>query len=250
MLVVENWGVKSETSSRQVCHNISLSAFKGEILGVSGLMGSGRSELFMNLLGLSGRKVGGSLKWQDKELNLKSANDATRHGLALVTEDRKRFGLVLEMDLRRNCSLASLERMSHGWTIDSEREIQLVSQLVEDLHIKTPSLEQKVGNLSGGNQQKIVLAKWLLTNPKLLILDEPTRGIDVGARYEIYKIMNDLVDRGVVVIMISSDLAEIIGMSDRILVFHEGRIAGELSADEASAERIMTMATGSSNTEL
>ncbi len=245
MFEVENWGVKSESSDRQVCHNISFSAHQGEILGVSGLMGSGRSELFMNLLGLWGHRIGGTLKWQGQDLHLKSARDAALHGLALVTEDRKRYGLVLGMDVKRNCSLASLQSFTRGWSIDSEREIQAASRIVEELQVKTPSLEQKVGHLSGGNQQKIVLGKWLLTQPKLLILDEPTRGIDVGARYEIYKIMNDLVDRGVLVIMISSDLAEVIGMSDRILVFHEGRVAGELSAAEASQERIMAMATGS-----
>lgn len=245
-LEVKHWTVESPSDKRIVCHKIEFDAYQGEILGISGLMGSGRSEFFMNLLGLWGKKIEGSLRLQGEILQIHSAKEATKQGLALLTEDRKRYGLVLGMDLKRNSSLASLNKLTKWMAIDSDREEQSAKKCVEDLHIKAQSIEQKVGHLSGGNQQKVVLAKWLMTHPKVLILDEPTRGIDVGARYEIYKIMNDLVDQGVVVILISSDLAEIIGMSDRILVFHEGRVAGELSSAEASQQKIMSYATGGS----
>ncbi len=243
VLNVKDWTVLAP-DQRLTCQNINFSAFKGEILGVSGLMGSGRSELFMNLLGLWGKTRSGTLELDGQPQRFRSPQDAIEKGMALVSEDRKRYGLVLGMNITENTSLASLSRLTRWGAIDAETEIQKAQAFRQELKIKSSSLEQPVGNLSGGNQQKVVLAKWLLTEPKVLILDEPTRGIDVGARYEIYKIMNELVARGVVVIMISSDLSEVIGMSDRILVFHEGRIAGEVMAAEATQERIMAMATG------
>ncbi len=242
-LSVRNWSVRSP-SGREVCQQMSFEAYQGEILGISGLMGSGRSELFMNMLGLWGKHESGELHLFGKQLKIRSSQEAIEAGLALVSEDRKRYGLVLGMDIQHNTTLASLTHLTRWGLIQSTTEVQKTEALRQELRLKCHSIEQKVGKLSGGNQQKVVLAKWLLTAPKVLILDEPTRGIDVGARYEIYKIMNQLVEDGVVVIMISSDLPEILGMSDRVLVFHEGQLAGELMAEAATQETIMALATG------
>jgi D-xylose transport system ATP-binding protein len=169
--------------------------------------------------------------------------DAIRAGLGLVSEDRKRYGLVLGMDVKQNSTLASLSRIARLGVINKNEEIKRSARYVAELRTKTPSLEQRVGNLSGGNQQKVVLAKWLLTQPKVLFLDEPTRGIDVGAKVEIYNIMNDLVDQGVCVVMVSSELPEVLGMSDRILVIHEGRLTGSFQHGEATQENVMRYAT-------
>jgi ABC-type sugar transport system ATPase subunit len=245
VLEVRHWTVRDPVTDELKCKDISLEVKQGEILGIAGLMGAGRTELVMSLFGVWGRRQAGEVWLEGKRIEIGSAQDAIRFGLSLVSEDRKRYGLVLGMDVKENSTLASLERISRGGVIDKNEEIKCSAQFVKELRTKTPSLEQKVGNLSGGNQQKVVIAKWLLTRPKVLFLDEPTRGIDVGAKVEIYNIMNDLVDQGVGVVMISSELPEVLGMSDRILVIHEGRLTGAFSREEATEEKVMTSATGS-----
>ena len=244
LIEVRNWTIRDLLTRAVVCKDMSFEARRGEILGIAGLMGAGRTELVMSLFGVWGDKQSGELLIDGARVTIRSAHEAIEAGLALVSEDRKRYGLVLGMDIKQNATLASLEKLSRLGVIDANEEIRATDAYVGSLHIKTPSLEHKAGNLSGGNQQKVVIAKWLLTAPKVLFLDEPTRGIDVGAKVEIYNIMNDLVDQGMCVIMISSELPEVLGMSDRILVVHEGRIAANLQRDEASEERVMYFATG------
>jgi ABC-type sugar transport system ATPase subunit len=226
------------------CDHVSFQVRKGEILGIAGLMGAGRTELMMSLFGVWGRRIGGEIRLEGRPLAIRGAVDAIRAGLSLVSEDRKRYGLVLGMDVKENSTLASLERISRLGVINKNEEIKCSGQYVRELRTKTPSLEQKVQNLSGGNQQKVVIAKWLLTRPKVLFLDEPTRGIDVGAKVEIYNIVNDLMDQGVCVVVISSELPEVLGLSDRVLVMHEGRFRGDLGRAEASEEKVMYYATG------
>lgn len=244
VMEVRDWTVYDPSIDEKAVDDVSFSVRRGEILGIAGLVGAGRTELVMSLFGVWGRVVSGEITLLGKRLELKSAIDAISAGISLVSEDRKRYGLVLDMDINRNISLASLNRISSAGVIDANDEIRHAERYTADLRIKTPSIEQKVKNLSGGNQQKVVLGKWLMTGPKVLILDEPTRGIDVGAKSEIYNIVNGLVDEGVCVIMISSELPEVLGMCDRILVMHEGRITGELGIGEATQERIMYHATG------
>jgi D-xylose transport system ATP-binding protein len=183
-----------------------------------------------------------------KELKIKSEHDAIKAGLALVSEDRKRYGLVLGMEIKENTSLACLDNISSYGLIDQNKEIFSSRKYVDELRIKTHSIEQHAGNLSGGNQQKVVLSKWLMTNPRVLILDEPTRGIDIGAKFEIYSIMNQLIEKGLCIIMISSELPEVLGMSDRILVMHDGKVNGEISHQNATQEMIMHYATGNVRT--
>jgi ABC-type sugar transport system ATPase subunit len=244
ILEVRHWTVEDPLTGELACDDVSFEVRRGEILGLAGLMGAGRTELVMSLFGAWGRIRGGEVLLGGRPIAIANACDAIRQGIALVSEDRKRYGLVLGMDVKENSTLASLARIARLFVIDKNEEIRCAGQYVKELRTKTPSLEQRVGNLSGGNQQKVVLAKWLLTHPKVLFLDEPTRGIDVGAKVEIYNIMNDLVDRGVGVVMVSSELPEVLGMSDRILVIHEGRIGGSLAHGEASEERVMHYATG------
>jgi ABC-type sugar transport system ATPase subunit len=227
-----------------VCDDISFEVRRGEILGIAGLMGAGRTELVTSLFGVWGLRQGGEVRLLGTPMVARDAGHAIREGLALVSEDRKRYGLVLGMDVKQNSTLASLKRISSLGVINKNEEIKVSGRYARELRTKTPSLEQRVGNLSGGNQQKVVLAKWLLTQPKVLFLDEPTRGIDVGAKVEIYNIMNDLVDQGVCVVMVSSELPEVLGMSDRILVIHEGRLTGSFSREEATQEKVMRYATG------
>ncbi|GAX91685.1 D-ribose transporter ATP-binding protein [Effusibacillus lacus] len=216
----------------------------GEILGIAGLMGSGRTELAMSLFGEYLVKGHGRVTVDGQPVQIRSANDAIRAGIALVTEDRKRFGLVLNLDIKSNITLSSLNQVSSRGVIQANAEIRQSLDYVSQLRIKTPSVETVAGTLSGGNQQKVVLAKSLMTRPKVLILDEPTRGIDVGAKYEIYQIINELAKQGVAIILISSELPEVIGMSDRILVMHEGRINAQFIRGEATQEKIMQKATG------
>ncbi len=242
-LAVQNWTVAGPRYGSIACRDISLAVKQGEILGISGLMGAGRSEFVMSLFGVYGKRLKGSLQIEGQDAQINSAASAIDAGLALVSEDRKRFGLILDMDIGKNTTLASLPAFARWGVLNPNREIQESLRLKNELKTKTPNLEQKARNLSGGNQQKVVLAKWLLTKPKILLLDEPTRGIDVGAKYEIYSIMLELASRGVAIIMVSSDLAEILGMSDRIIVMRDGQVSGELSREEASQERIMTLAT-------
>ncbi|HLK56571.1 MAG TPA: sugar ABC transporter ATP-binding protein [Chthonomonadaceae bacterium] len=226
-----------------ILHNISFEVRKGEVLGLAGLVGAGRTETARVIFGAD-KLDSGTIEVFGQPVKIRSPQDAIRHGIGLVTEDRKQQGLVLGMVVRENNTLANLDLLSTLGFIRRNEERQVAEKYKTDLSIKTPTIEQTVQNLSGGNQQKVVLAKWLFTGSKILIFDEPTRGIDVGAKSEIYKLMNELAARGVAIIMISSELPEVLGMSDRILVMHEGRIAGELSRAEATQEKIMHLATG------
>ena len=230
--------------------NVSIKIHKGEVVGISGLMGAGRTELAKSVFGRSyGTNISGTLLLDGKEVHLKSSRDAIAHKLAYVTEDRKGDGLILSNPIRTNTSLANMAGVSNGIVIDKDKEYAVAVEYKEKLKTKCPTVEQNVGNLSGGNQQKVLLAKWMFADPDVLILDEPTRGIDVGAKYEIYCIINDLVAAGKSVIMISSELPEVLGMSDRIYVMNEGRIVGELSQEEASQEKIMSCILSSSKGE-
>lgn len=245
VLEVKNFtAYNPELPDRKVIDNVSFCARKGEILGIAGLMGSGRTELAMSLFGAYGVKKSGEVFIDGKSEVISSPMDSIKKGLCYLSEDRKKSGLVLMMDVKENITLASLNKISDFRGINENEEIKTSNYYVDTLNIRTPSIEQKVRNLSGGNQQKVVIAKWLMAAPKVLILDEPTRGIDVGAKYEIYNIMNDLVDRGVSIIMISSELPEILGMSDRILVMHEGKVNAKLDWQEANQEKVMHYATG------
>jgi D-xylose transport system ATP-binding protein len=231
-------------TSRKVLDGVSFDLRRGEILGIAGLMGSGRTELVTTIFGEYGKITGGSIKLEGKELHLGSAREAMHKGISLVPEDRKGQGLVLMQSILKNISLANLDRFAGFMRIDADAELEAAMQQAKSLAVKAPNLEASVDSLSGGNQQKVVIAKWLLSTPKVLIMDDPTRGIDVGAKYEIYKLMNDLAEHGVSIIMISSELEEVLGMSDRIMVMHEGRSTRTLAAAEASQERIMALATG------
>ena len=241
-LEVKNWTVHHQVySDRKVVDNVSMYVRKGEVLGISGLMGAGRTELAMSIFGKSyGNDISGELYIDGKEVKLHSVQDAIEHKIAYVTEDRKGNGLILSNPIRVNTTLANLAGVSSHGVIDKDKEIAVAEEYRQKLRTKCPSVEQNVGNLSGGNQQKVLLAKWLFAEPDVLILDEPTRGIDVGAKYEIYCIINELVAAGKSVIMISSELPEVLGMSDRIYIMNEGRIVGELSSEEATQELIMS----------
>jgi len=223
--------------------DVSLTVRHGEVLGLAGLVGAGRTEVARAIFGADPIDSGEVLL-DGRPVHIRSPKDAIRLGIGLVTEDRKALGLVLGMAVRENVTLANLGPLSRLGFVSRRREREVANRFVEDLMIKTPSVEQAVQNLSGGNQQKVVLAKWLYTQSKVLIFDEPTRGIDVGAKTEIYQLMNRLVEHGVAIIMISSELPEILGMSDRIIVMHEGEIAGDLSREDATQEKIMSLATG------
>ena len=244
-LAVQGWSAyDQEITDKIALHDISFTSRKGEILGISGLMGAGRTELMLSILGVWGRKAAGDVSLFGEPLSAKSPSDMIAAGVGYLSEDRKGKGLVLIQDVKSNMALASLYSRLKNGLIDEDSELRAAEEMVKTLRVKTPSLEQIVQNLSGGNQQKVSLGKWLLTNPKVLILDEPTRGIDVGAKYEIYTIMHQLVEMGISIIMISSELPEILGMSDRVLVMCEGKIAAELSREEATSEKIMAYATG------
>ncbi|MGQ9580260.1 MAG: sugar ABC transporter ATP-binding protein [Armatimonadota bacterium] len=221
----------------------SFSGRRGEILGIAGLVGAGRTEVARAIFGADPIDSG-EIILEGKPVTIRSPQEAIRLGIGLATEDRKALGLILGMAVRENVTIANLGPLSRLGFVSRRREREVTNRFVEELMIKTPSIEQAVQYLSGGTQQKVVLAKWLFTKSKVLIFDEPTRGIDVGAKTEIYQLMNKLAEQGVAIIMISSELPEILGMSDRILVMHEGRIAGELSRDEATQEKIMFLATG------
>ena len=228
---------------RDLLHDVSFTVRKGEILGIAGLMGSGRTEILMSIFGALHGQRRGVIKMEGEILDFKSPNEAIKKGMALVSEDRKRLGLVLEDTVSRNISLASLGGLTKFGVVDDDGEMKIAADYVRDLRIKTPGIATQVKNLSGGNQQKVVLAKWMLTKPKVLFLDEPTRGIDVGARAEIYKIVGEMARSGVAVVMVSSELPEVLGLSDRVLVMCGGRVTGEFSRDEATQERIMAAAT-------
>lgn len=227
-----------------VFKNINFSLRKGEILGISGLMGAGRTEVMRGIFGVDPIDSG-EIFINNKEVIIKTEKDAISHGIGFVTENRRDEGLVLSMDIKENITLGTLNKfLDNPVRLNLKSEVDTTKSYIDKLKIKTAGYQQKTGTLSGGNQQKIVIAKWLLADSKILIVDEPTRGIDVGAKLEIYNIMNELVKNGVGIIMISSELPEVLGMSDRILVMCRGEITGELSREEANQEKIMYYATG------
>jgi ribose transport system ATP-binding protein len=238
----ERLGVEG-LSREGVFEDVSFSLRTGEITGLTGLVGAGRTEVARAIFGAD-RKTAGTVLLDGEEVRIRSPQDAIRNGIGLLTEDRKTQGLVLGMTVRENTTLPNLRELLRGPFVDRRRERAVAEKYRKDLQIKTPSVEQITQNLSGGNQQKVVLAKWLFTQSKVLIFDEPTRGIDVGAKAEIFKLMNELIRAGVAVLMISSELPEVLGMCDRILVMHEGRLSGELSRAEATQEKVMHLATG------
>ncbi len=240
--IIKDWTVHHPLySDRKVVDNVNLNVRKGEVVGISGLMGAGRTELAMSLFGKSyGSNISGELYINGQIVNLNSVQEAIKNRLAYVTEDRKGNGLILSNPIKINTTLANLDAVSSHTVIDKDKEYNVAVDYKKKLNTKCPTVEQNVGNLSGGNQQKVLLAKWMFADPDILILDEPTRGIDVGAKYEIYCIINQLVAEGKSVIMISSDLPEILGMCDRIYVMNEGKIVGELAGSEATQELIMS----------
>ena len=250
-LEVKDWTVYHPLyTERKVVDNVSMNVRKGEVVGISGLMGAGRTELAMSIFGRSyGTNISGTLKLAGEEVELKNVREAIKRKLAYVTEDRKGNGLILSNPIKINTTLANLNSISARGVIDKDKEYQIAVEYKEKLNTKCPTVEQNVGNLSGGNQQKVLLAKWMFADPDVLILDEPTRGIDVGAKYEIYCIINSLVAEGKSVIMISSELPEVLGMCDRIYVMNEGKMVGELEAEEATQERIMAQILKSSKGE-
>ena len=239
---VKDWNVfHPDDGNRQMLKNINISVKAGEVVGLAGLMGAGRTEFAMSLFGKSyGQKISGTVKINGKEVQIKTVQDAIENKLAYVSEDRKTYGLVLINDIKENMALAARPKFfsKHG-VINGNDEILAAEEYKKRINVKANSIEQVVGSLSGGNQQKVVLAKWMLTQPDVLILDEPTRGIDVGAKYEIYCVINDLAKAGKAVIVISSEMPEIIGTCDRVYVINEGEIAGELTKEEVTQEKIM-----------
>jgi putative multiple sugar transport system ATP-binding protein len=225
---------------RKVVDDVSINVRRGEIVGIAGLMGAGRTELAMSVFGRAyGQRIRGEVLMHGKTIDVSTIQKAIGHGIAYVTEDRKSLGLLLEDDIRHNISLANLKAVSTGGIIDGGAEFAAAADYKRKLNIRCSSVMQQTVNLSGGNQQKVVLGKWLFSRPELLILDEPTRGIDVGAKFEIYSIMAALADEGKCILMISSEMPELLGMCDRIYVMNEGRFVGEFSSSEASQEKIM-----------
>ena len=244
-LELRDWTVFDPKQDRIILDHVNIKLRKGEVVGLSGLMGAGRTELALSVFGNTPKYklLEGEIYVEGKKVDFKTPRDATKAGLAYVSEDRKHNGLILIQDVKFNITIANLEKLLEGNVVNENEEIIQVNAYKDSLNIKTPSIKQLVGNLSGGNQQKVQIAKWLFAEPKVLILDEPTRGIDVGAKFEIYTIINRLVAEGYSVLMISSDLPEILGMSDRIYVMAEGSITGEISAKDANEQNIMAMAT-------
>ena len=244
---VSGWNAyHPQQPDRKVLDDVHLHIRKGEIVGIAGLMGSGRTELAMSLFGRSyGRHISGKIKKEGRALHLKDIGDAIDNGIAYVTEDRKQYGLILIDDIKRNITLANLPEISRRTVVNENEEVVVAESYRKRMNIKTPSVLQKTGNLSGGNQQKVVLSKWIFAKPDILILDEPTRGIDVGAKYEIYAIINQLASSGKGVLLISSELPEILGMCDRIYIMSEGRITGEVDRADATQEVLMRYMTKS-----
>ncbi|MGY1828095.1 multiple monosaccharide ABC transporter ATP-binding protein [Blastococcus sp. SYSU DS0541] len=244
VLRVEDWSVRHPVNDRLVVDQASISVRAGEVVGIAGLMGAGRTEFAMSIFGRAwGRYTGGRLLLHGKEIKARTVAEAIDHGIAYATEDRKHYGLNLIQDIRQNISAAALGKLSRaGWVNDNE-ETKVAEDSRRSMNIKAPSVSSIVGKLSGGNQQKVVLSKWLYTDPEVLILDEPTRGIDVGAKYEIYTIINRLVADGKAVVVISSELPELLGICDRIYTLAEGRITGELPVAEATQENLMALMT-------
>jgi D-xylose transport system ATP-binding protein len=236
--------VDPNNPSREVLKGVNLQLRKGEILGIAGLMGSGRTELVTTIFGEYGQVTKGQIALEGKPIQIGSSRDAMKHGISLVTEDRKKTGLILIQTILNNMSLPNLDRFSGFMRIDQDAEMAAVLKYWKSLSIKAPHVNVKVESLSGGNQQKVVISKWLMSEPRILILDDPTRGIDVGAKFEIYKLMNQLAEAGYSIIMISSELEEVLGMSDRVMVMWEGRSNGTLEIQAANQEKIMARATG------
>ena len=244
VLRVENWNAYDPALGRSILKDINFHVKKGEIVGFAGLMGSGRTELALSIFGNpGGYNISGDISILGSKKRFKHPQDAIKAGVAYVTEDRKGNGLILIQDVKQNITIANLKEISIRNVVNDNSEVKVANEYRVSLNIKTPSVEQKTSNLSGGNQQKVSLGKWLFVGPKLLILDEPTRGIDVGAKYEIYTIMTKLVEQGLSIIMISSELPEVLGMSDRVYVVSAGKITGELAGSEATQEKIMQLAT-------
>lgn len=244
VLEVRDWSAYDPALGRTILRDVNMNVRRGEIVGVAGLMGSGRTELALSIFGNPlGYQVRGDLLIKGTRRTFHEPQDAIKAGVAYVTEDRKGNGLILIQDVKENITLANLQAIAQRSVIDSNAEIKIANQYKGSLNIKTPTVEQRVSNLSGGNQQKVCLGKWLFVKPDLLILDEPTRGIDVGAKYEIYTLMNRLVEQGMSIIMISSELPEVLGMSDRVYIVSAGRVTGELPIAEATPEKVMHLAT-------
>jgi len=241
---IRNWSAYDSRRDRQILKDVNIKINKGEVVGITGLMGAGRTELALSLFGNTpGYQIEGEILLRGQPVKFSHPENAIKDGLAYVSEDRKGNGLILIQDVRSNITIANLKRILQFGIIDANAEIKDAREYTDSLNIKTPSIEQKVINLSGGNQQKVSLAKWLYVRPQVMILDEPTRGIDVGAKYEIFTIMNKLVEDGMSIIMISSELPEILSMTDRIYVLSEGRLTGEIESDKADQESIMRLAT-------
>ncbi|MEU4620701.1 multiple monosaccharide ABC transporter ATP-binding protein [Actinoplanes sp. NPDC023801] len=245
ILRIENWTVRHPNDpSRLVVEDASLNVRAGEIVGIAGLMGAGRTELAMSVFGHSyGSGITGRMFLHGREVSIKTVSAAIEHGIAYATEDRKHYGLNLIEDIKRNTTAARLRKIARIGVVNSAKEITISEQFRKDMRTKTPSVDVQVGKLSGGNQQKVVLSRWLFAEPEVLILDEPTRGIDVGAKYEIYEIINKLADSGKAVIVISSELPELLGICDRIYAMSQGRITGQLPRAEASQESLMRYMT-------
>jgi len=233
-----------DVASKRVVDNVSFHVRKGEVLGIAGLMGAGRTELLMSIFGAWPGKFSREIYVEGKRVSLDSPSSAISHGIGFVTEDRKRFGLILEQTILDNMTLAGLKRISGRFLTNRTKETMAASGPMQSLRVKANSPLTVTGTLSGGNQQKVVLGKWLLTNPKVLFLDEPTRGIDVGAKQEIYAEINKLAKTGLAIVLVSSELPEVLGLSDRVMVLHEGRVTGEFLRKDATPEKVMAAATG------
>ena len=247
MFEIKNLTVEDPKTGREILRNVNLNVRRGEIVGLQGLMGAGRTECALTVFGNPyGYKIkSGEVTIDGKTTRFKSPRDAINNGLAYVSEDRKGNGLVLIQDIRFNTTLANLKALAKGLSIDNNKEVVVANKYKKDLNVKAPDVTALLRTLSGGNQQKVQIAKWLFVGPKVLILDEPTRGIDIGAKFEIYTLMNKMVEEGMSIIMISSELPEVLGMSDRLYVMSEGQITGELDASEATEEKVMKMAINS-----
>lgn len=229
---------------KKLVDDVSFSVKRGEVLGIAGLMGAGRSDLLMALFGAHAGKFSGDIFVSGSRVQISGPADAIKQGIGFVTEDRKRFGLVLDQTILNNMTLASLAKISGRFVTSVDAEAAAGERAMKDLRVKANSVFTIAGTLSGGNQQKVVLAKWLLTNPRVLFLDEPTRGIDVGAKQEIYAQINDLAASGLAIVLVSSELPEVLGLADRVIVLHEGRVTGEFTRASATPEKVMACATG------
>ncbi len=232
---------------RKLVDGVSFSVRRGEVLGIAGLMGAGRSDLLMAIFGAHAGRTSGELMIEGKQVRITSPAEAIKHGIGFVTEDRKRYGLILDQSILNNMTLAGLRRISGRFVTSIDAESAAGERVMKDLRVKANSLFTIAGTLSGGNQQKVVLGKWLLTKPRVLFLDEPTRGIDVGAKQEIYAQINKLAKSGLAIVLVSSELPEVLGLSDRVLVLHEGRVTGEFTRSTATPEKVMACATGHSS---